>query len=133
MVNLDKDKLYEEDLHDDLVMNEDKRLYQFIDEDPVKAYYLGKNINIWKSELDSKQQYLYAKELRHVVQDVQDYFAQIRFWASKFDGEEVVDIMKFHQYILNNLILQDEKDIVKLCLHFGLTYYALVENKKKDE
>ena len=102
MINLKVDKYYELDLYEDVIMNEDKKLYQFLDNDPVKSYYFGKNIKSWKDSLNDKQVYLYSKDLRRVDINIEKYIEQIKFWGSKLDPEEVVNIIEFHQYLLNN-------------------------------
>ena len=76
MINLKVDKYYELDLYEDVIMNEDKKLYQFLDNDPVKSYYFGKNIKSWKDSLNDRQVYLYSKDLRRVDINIEKYIEQ---------------------------------------------------------
>lgn len=122
MINLKVDKYYELDLYEDVIMNEDKKLYQFLDNDPVKSYYFGKNIKSWKDSLNDKQVYLYSKDLRRVDINIEKYIKQIKFWGSKLDPEEVVDIIEFHQYLLNNMFYSKDEDVLLVAIYLGETY-----------
>lgn len=122
MINLKVDKYYELDLYEDVIMNEDKKLYQFLDNDPVKSYYFGKNIKSWKDSLSDKQVYLYSKDLRRVDINIEKYIKQIKFWGSKLDPEEVVNIIEFHQYLLNNMFYSKDEDVLLVAIYLGETY-----------
>ena len=122
MINLKVDKYYELDLYEDVIMNEDKKLYQFLDNDPVKSYYFGKNIKSWKDSLNDKQVYLYSKDLRRVDINIEKYIEQIKFWGSKLDPEEVVNIIEFHQYLLNNMFYLKDEDVLLVAIYLGKTY-----------
>ena len=122
MINLKVDKYYELDLYEDVIMNEDKKLYQFLDNDPVKSYYFGKNIKSWKDSLNDKQVYLYSKDLRRVDINIEKYIEQIKFWGSKLDPEEVVNIIEFHQYLLNNMLYLKDEDVLLVAIYLGETY-----------
>ena len=122
MIKLKVDKYYELDLYEDVIMNEDKKLYQFLDNDPVKSYYFGKNIKSWKDSLNDKQVYLYSKDLRRVDINIEKYIKQIKFWGSKLDPEEVVDIIEFHQYLLNNMFYSKDEDVLLVAIYLGETY-----------
>lgn len=122
MINLKVDKYYELDLYEDVIMNEDKKLYQFLDNDPVKSYYFGKNIKSWKDSLNDKQVYLYSKDLRRVDINIEKYIKQIKFWGSKLDPEEVVNIIEFHQYLLNNMFYSKDEDVLLVAIYLGETY-----------
>ena len=122
MINLKVDKYYELDLYEDVIMNEDKKLYQFLDNDPVKSYYFGKNIKSWKDSLNDKQVYLYSKDLRRVDINIEKYIEQIKFWGSKLDPEEVVNIIGFHQYLLNNMFYLKDEDVLLVAIYLGETY-----------
>lgn len=122
MINLKVDKYYELDLYEDVIMNEDKKLYQFLDNDPVKSYYFGKNIKSWKDSLNDKQVYLYSKDLRRVDINIEKYIEQIKFWGSKLDPEEVVNIIEFHQYLLNNMFYFKDEDVLLVAIYLGETY-----------
>ena len=122
MINLKVDKYYELDLYEDVIMNEDKKLYQFLDNDPVKSYYFGKNIKSWKDSLNDKQVYLYSKDLRRVDINIEKYIEQIKFWGSKLDPEEVVNIIEFHQYLLNNMFYLKDEDVLLVAIYIGETY-----------
>lgn len=122
MINLKVDKYYELDLYEDVIMNEDKKLYQFLDNDPVKSYYFGKNIKSWKDSLNDRQVYLYSKDLRRVDINIEKYIEQIKFWGSKLDPEEVVNIIEFHQYLLNNMFYLKDEDVLLVAIYLGETY-----------
>ena len=122
MINLKVDKYYELDLYEDVIMNEDKKLYQFLDNDPVKSYYFGKNIKSWKDSLNDRQVYLYSKDLRRVDINIEKYIEQIKFWGSKLDPEEVVNIIEFHQYLLNNMFYSKDEDVLLVAIYLGETY-----------
>ena len=122
MINLKVDKYYELDLYEDVIMNEDKKLYQFLDNDPVKSYYFGKNIKSWKDSLNDKHVYLYSKDLRRVDINIEKYIEQIKFWGSKLDPEEVVNIIEFHQYLLNNMFYLKDEDVLLVAIYLGETY-----------
>lgn len=122
MINLKVDKYYELDLYEDVIMNEDKKLYQFLDNDPVKSYYFGKNIKSWKDSLNDRQVYLYSKDLRRVDINIEKYIKQIKFWGSKLDPEEVVNIIEFHQYLLNNMFYSKDEDVLLVAIYLGETY-----------
>lgn len=122
MINLKVDKYYELDLYEDVIMNEDKKLYQFLDNNPVKSYYFGKNIKSWKDSLNDRQVYLYSKDLRRVDINIEKYIKQIKFWGSKLDPEEVVDIIEFHQYLLNNMFYSKDEDVLLVAIYLGETY-----------
>lgn len=122
MINLKVDKYYELDLYEDVIMNKDKKLYQFLDNDPVKSYYFGKNIKSWKNSLNDRQVYLYSKDLRRVDINIEKYIKQIKFWGSKLDPEEVVDIIEFHQYLLNNMFYSKDEDVLLVAIYLGETY-----------
>ena len=122
MINLKVDKYYELDLYEDVIMNEDKKLYQFLDNDPVKSYYFGKNIKSWKDSLNDRQVYLYSKDLRRVDINIEKYIEQIKFWGNKLDPEEVVNIIEFHQYLLNNMFYLKDEDVLLVAIYLGETY-----------
>lgn len=122
MINLKVDKYYELDLYEDVIMNEDKKLYQFLDNDPVKSYYFGKNIKSWKDSLNDRQVYLYSKDLRRVDINIEKYIKQIKFWGSKLDPEKVVNIIEFHQYLLNNMFYSKDEDVLLVAIYLGETY-----------
>ena len=73
MISFKVDSNYIQDLEDDFVINEDKTLYEFIGNDPVRAFYLGLYISKWFSSIDRKQRYLYSKQARHNSDDVKKY------------------------------------------------------------
>ena len=61
------------DLRDDFLMNNSKKLYEFIGKDPVKAFHLGVHVSKWFDLLDKKQQYLHSKLLRHNQEEIESY------------------------------------------------------------
>lgn len=133
MISFDVDPNYILDLEDDFVINESLTLYEFIGDDPVKAFYLGFNIEEWFSKIDKKQRYLYSKQARHNKDDLKKYQNQIEYWSKKYPSDEMVDMVKLSEFIMNNIIWQEESetlDRIKLAFFFGNTISA--ERKKQD-
>lgn len=113
------------DLQDDFKMNYTKDLYEFINGDIIKAYYLGLKFSEWYKDLESEQQYLYSKQARHNKDFISKYSSQIDFWINRFakdnnmsdeDGLPVLDVC---EYVLNNMIYDNDSDDVKLAFHLG--------------
>lgn len=119
MVNLDVDKNYILDLHDDFFGNYSKGLYQFIDGDPVTAFYLGMNVNEWFKDLGQERQLLYSKQLRHSGDNLSKYTKQIEFWYNKFPKDNQIDVIKLSEYILNNMFWEQDSDIINMALFLG--------------
>ena len=61
MISFAVDPRFIQDLEDDFMVNKDQTLYEFIGKDPIRAFYLGYNINKWFEHLDKYQKYLYYK------------------------------------------------------------------------
>ena len=119
MISLSIDKNYIPDLRDDVFGNYDKNLYQFVGNDPVRAFYFGMHIIEWFKDLDQQRQLLYSKQLRHVGDELGKYEAQVSFWASKFSKEENINMFEFSEYLLNNMFYDKESDIINLALFLG--------------
>ena len=117
-------------------MNEDLTLYEFIDNDPVKAFYLGYNITEWFKYIDKKQKYLYSKQARHNKDDLEKYQNQIEFWANKYKSPEPeVNMAALAEFIINNMFWEEETedlDRVKLAFFFGDTI-ATKERQCQEE
>lgn len=122
MLSLTIDNLFIPDLKDDFIMNKDKKLYDFIEGDPITAFYLGMYITNWWEFLDKEQQYLHSKLLRHNGPDIVNYQSQIAHWSKNFepDGTKEIDMFQLAEFILNNVIFEKEEDIIKLALHLGM-------------
>lgn len=136
MISLEVDNLYIPDLHDDFIMNDKLKLFEFINKDPVKAFYLGMYVVKWWSKLDKDQMYLYSKELRHNGPDyISDYQEQITFWSKKYEGEENIDMINLAEYLLNNIFYKEEFDQIRLALHLGMIVGSKIEleNDGTDE
>lgn len=136
MISLEVNQLYVPDLHDDFIMNENLKLFQFIDKDPIKAFYLGMYVTKWWDKLDKDQMYLHSKELRHNGPDyIAKYQDQIEYWSKKYDGEEDIDMIKLAEFLLNNIFYQEEDDQVRLALHLGMAIGSKIEleNDGTDE
>jgi hypothetical protein len=121
-IDLKVDKYYVDDLRDDLMVNTDLDLYEFIGNDPVRAFYLGINMRNWFDELDKDQQYLYSKQLRHNKDDLEKYENQIKFWTDKYPEKGEVNLAELAEYIMNNLFYDEEteeSDKVKFGFFFG--------------
>ena len=122
-MNLHVDNIYIEDLRDDIRVNYDYSLYEFIDGDVIKAFYFGYIIKDEFETFDQGRQYLYSKGLRHVGKDIEEYNPQIKYWIDKYIEQiktEEVDLIEVSEYVLNNLIYFDPKDIIKIALFLGL-------------
>lgn len=107
-----------EDLREDVLMNENLKLYDFVGNDPVKAFYLGLNIAKWGSDLENSQKYLYNKTMRHLPESIEKYLEQIKFWADQYPNESC-DYIDMAEYVYNNMIYFDEKDNIKMALYLG--------------
>lgn len=125
MISFAVDPRYTQDLEDDFIMNEDQTMYEFIGNDPVKAFYLGYNLRRWFELIDRKQKYLYSKQARHNKDDLEKYQNQIEFWANKYQSPEPeVNMAMLAEYIINNMFWEEEtedSDRVKLAFFFGDT------------
>lgn len=137
-IDLSVDSIYMMDLEDDIVMNYTKDLYQFIDKDPVKAFYVGMNIKEWFNKLEPKQQYLYSKQLRHNRDFLDKYIEQMKFWVDKYPDEKEVDLLCLSEYILNNMFWEEkteELDRVKMALFLGQSVRLKIDkqNEEADE
>lgn len=119
MISLSIDKNYIPDLHDDVFGNYDLNLYQFIDGDPVRAFYFGMCIKKWFNDLDQQRQLLYSKQLRHSSDNLDKYKEQIEFWTKRFSEDEEVDMLDFSEYLLNNMFYDKEFDLINIALFLG--------------
>ena len=131
MISFKVDSNYIQDLEDDFVINEDKTLYEFIGNDPVRAFYLGLYISKWFSSIDRKQRYLYSKQARHNSDDIKKYQDQIKFWNEKFPKSGEVDLVELSEYLINNMFWDEEteeEDIIKMAFFLGNLIY-----KQQDE
>ena len=138
MISFGVNQLYVLDLKDDFLMNHHERLYDFIGQDPIKAYQLGIRVEKWFDLLDKEQQYLHAKDLRHVKADLEEYLDQINYWTKKFPGfeEEEVDILGLSEYVYNNMILNpetEEADRIKLALFLGMITGRSVKDEGDED
>jgi hypothetical protein len=134
MISLSVDENFVPDLHDDFVMNKVLSLYDFVDGNVVKAFYLGYNISNWIEDLDNDQKYLHTKLIRHNKDDLNKYIDQINFWANKFepDSKKEINYGLLAEYVLNNIIMEKEdedKDLVKLAFYFG----SIIKSSKNDK
>lgn len=137
MISFAVDPRYTQDLEDDFVMNEDLTLYEFIDNDPVKAFYLGYNITRWFKYIDKKQKYLYSKQARHNKDDLEKYQSQIEFWSSKYESPDPeVNMAALAEFIINNMFWEEETedlDKVKMAFFFGDTIATKEKQDTPDE
>jgi hypothetical protein len=119
------------DIRDDFLMNYDYELYDFIDDIPEIAFYIGLYIKKWFPLLEPSQRYLHSKSLRHVQLEISKYKDQIKFWTEQYpSNDSEVDIIDISNYILNNVMLDEEMDIIPLSLYLGLIMSA---NKVPEE
>ena len=137
MISFAVDPRYTQDLEDDFVMNEDQTLYEFIGNDPVKAFYLGYNITKWFDYIDKKQKYLYSKQARHNKDDLEKYQKQIEFWANKYKSPGPdIDMALLAEFIINNMFWEEETedlDKVKLAFFFGDTIATKEKQQNQEE
>lgn len=120
MIDLTVTKDFIYDLKDDFTMNDKKDLYQFIDGDLVKAFYLGINIDDWFQDLPNEKKYLYSKQIRHNKDNLEKYQKQLEFWTNKFPSKtDKIDLVDLSEYILNNMIYEDNSDEINLAFSLG--------------
>ncbi len=124
MISFTVNPLFVLDLRDDFLMNNSKKLYDFIDKDPIKAFHLGIHVAKWFELLDRKQQYLHSKSLRHNQEDVEPYMDQLKHWSEAFphsSKDDQIDMIELSEYVFNNMIWNDrETDSVKVALFLGM-------------
>lgn len=133
-IDLSVDTIYTLDLKDDFLMNEDKDLYQLIDKDPVRAFHLGINICDWLNLLESKQKFLYSKQIRHNRDELEKYMDQMKFWTKKFSNDDEVELVELSEYILNNMFWDketEESDKVKMAFFFGQSLKAQIDKQNE--
>lgn len=120
MIDLTVTKDFIYDLKDDFTMNDKKDLYQFINGDLVKAFYLGINIDDWFQDLPNEKKYLYSKQIRHNKDNLEKYQKQLEFWTNKFPSKtDKIDLVDLSEYILNNMIYEDNSDEINLAFSLG--------------
>ncbi len=123
MISFVVDPYYTQDLRDDVIMNEEKKMYDFIGNDPVKAFYLGYNLEEWFPELEKDQKYLYSKDARHNKDDLEKYQNQIDYWIKQYSKpEDEVNLCQLAEYVMNNMIYDpdtEKSDTIKLAFFFG--------------
>lgn len=135
MIDLDVNPLYIEDLFEDVCDNVSEHLYAFIGNDPVKAFYFALYITEWSPKLAAWQVRLYLKELRHIVEKIEHLFPQIRFWENKYSDlfkDQKVNLLHTLNYMLNNIIVDNDKDLINLALLLGANA-ARTEAKLKSK
>ena len=122
MISFAVDPRFIQDLEDDFMVNETLTLYEFIGKDPVRAFYLGYNLEDWFKDINRKQRYLYSKQARHNKDDLEKYESQINYWMENFPKEGEVPMAELAEYVMNNMIWEEETedlDRVKLAFFFG--------------
>ena len=112
------------DLRDDFLMNNSKKLYEFIGKDPVKAFHLGVHVSKWFDLLDKKQQYLHSKLLRHNQEEIESYMDQLKYWTEAFPNsskDDQINMIELSEYVFNNMIWSgEEMDKIKVALFLGM-------------
>lgn len=112
------------DLRDDFLMNNSKKLYEFIGRDPVKAFHLGIHVSKWFDLLDKKQQYLHSKLLRHNQEEIESYMDQLKHWTEAFPNsskDDQINMIELSEYVFNNMIWSgEEMDKIKVALFLGM-------------
>lgn len=134
MIDFEVGEIFILDLKDDFVMNTEYDLYEFINGDPITAFWLGYHIKEWFEKIEPEQQYLYSKQIRHNREDLEKYLDQIKFWTNKYDSEgKEVELQKLSEYIMNNMFWDEkteELDKVKLAFFFGQNIRLQVDGQK---
>lgn len=124
MISFTVNPLFVLDLRDDFLMNNSKKLYEFIGKDPVKAFHLGVHVAKWFDLLDKKQQYLHSKLLRHNQEEIEPYIDQLKHWAEAFphsSKDDQINMIELSEYVFNNMIWNDEEtDQIKVALFLGM-------------
>ena len=124
MISFTVNPLFVLDLRDDFLMNNSKKLYEFIGKDPVKAFHLGVHVAKWFDLLDKKQQYLHSKLLRHNQEEIEPYIDQLKYWAEAFphsSKDDQINMIELSEYVFNNIIWNDEEtDQIKVALFLGM-------------
>lgn len=119
------------DLRDDIVMNYDKHLYEFLGKNVLNSFYFGLIIKKIYSKLEAVQQYLYSKELRHLTRDIEQYASQIQYWTKKNKNSK--SLIESIENIYNNIIWfpnSEDEDKVKVALFLaGTIESAINENE----
>ena len=124
MISFAVDPRFVDDLRDDFAVNEDLTLYEFIGNDPVRAFYLGLHITEWFKDIDKKQRYLYSKQARHNKDDLEKYLDQIEFWSKRYSEKDEIDMVSLAEYIIKIMFWKEETeeiDKVKMAFFFGDT------------
>lgn len=133
MISFAVDPRFVEDLEDDFVMNETLTLYEFINNDPVKAFYLGIYLDKWFKKINKNQRYLYSKQARHNNDDIRKYDKQIEFWQKKFPEEGEVDLAEVAEYIINNIFWEEKtEDLDRVKMAFFLGDIIATEKCQQD-
>lgn len=133
MISFAVDPRFIEDLEDDFVMNETLTLYEFINNDPVKAFYLGIYLDKWFKKINRNQRYLYSKQARHNNDDIRKYDKQIEFWQKKFPEEGEIDLAKVAEYIINNIFWEEKtEDLDRVKMAFFLGDIIATEKCQQD-
>lgn len=133
MISFAVDPRFIEDLEDDFVMNETLTLYEFINNDPVKAFYLGIYLDKWFKKINRNQRYLYSKQARHNNDDIRKYDKQIEFWQKKFPEEGEIDLAEVAEYIINNIFWEEKtEDLDRVKMAFFLGDIIATEKCQQD-
>jgi hypothetical protein len=135
-MNLQVSNIYVMDLRDDFLMNYDKGLYDFIDGDIVKAFYIGMYIDGWFKELERKQQYLHSKLLRHNTEGLDEYLSQIKYWTKEYPATTNVDALDLSEYLMNNIVWREDhedEDKIRVAIFLGMAAGEGVRSKEIEE
>lgn len=122
------------DCHDDFMVNEEYELYDFIDNDIEFAFILGMYFIEWYQDLNRDQKYLYSKQWRHNIEELDEYIDQINYWINKCTPNEgEIDMIQMSEDVLNNIIFQpdDEYLIINLALFLGNMTGKAMRNEKE--
>ena len=129
-MKFDIDPVLTLDLKDDIFMNYDKHLYEVLGKNVLNAFYFGLIIKKIFDKLEPEQQYLYSKELRHLVRDIEQYNSQIQYWTKKYANKDLFNTL---EDIYNNIIwFPDTEDIdtIEVALFLAITIESAIDEDK---
>lgn len=139
MVSLDIPSKYLIDLKYDFLSNKSKTLYELIDGDPARAFYIGIYSKKWFDLLEEKKKYLYSKDFCHLPEQMQKYRTQLEYWVKKYNSSQEsdeVDTVKLSEYVLNIIVFDsetEEQDLIKLALFLGMGVGQSIPNLPNEE
>lgn len=94
-----------------------------------EAFLLGAYYNEWEPIFNLP--FKLTVYVRHVEERLQKLKSQMEFWANKFtksqDANQQFNYLKYCNYVLDNLMLEDEEVRKDLCLYLGQQYGKMLD------